>query len=382
MVRARHRSVVGAAVGVALALVCAPGVVRAEPTAAEVAVARKSFAEATELEKAEKWVEAEAKLREALAIKETPGLRYHLGYCLEKQGKLVDALVELDRADEMLRLGAKAPDVEKLLASARERVKKSVGEVTVRLSANIKGAAVEIDGVAVKPALIGKGIPLNPGRHVLTAKKAGRIPYRRELQVDPGGSVDVLISMGEQSGGAATPAAGGAASGAGASGAGGSQPEGGDGASSTGSSSAGATLSDAAKPSSAKTWVLIGEGVVTLGALGAGIYFNGQAGDTKGEIDDASKELEDRGYDDTVCKPPTPDNAKSACSQLADLTDQRDRQKNYALAGFIGAGVGAVATVATFFLWQPSSKSSGARPVRVAPVATQSTFGLGVVGRF
>lgn len=181
----------------ALALVCAPGLVRAEPTAAEVAVARKSFAEATELEKAEKWVEAEAKLREALAIKETPGLRYHLGYCLEKQGKLVDALVELDRADEMLRLGAKAPDVEKLLASARERVKKSVGEVTVRLSANIKGAAVEIDGVAVKPALIGKGIPLNPGRHVLTAKKAGRIPYRRELQVDPGGSVDVLISMGE-----------------------------------------------------------------------------------------------------------------------------------------------------------------------------------------
>lgn len=379
MVRARHRSVVGAAVGVALALVCAPGVVRAEPTAAEVAVARKSFAEATELEKAEKWVEAEAKLREALAIKETPGLRYHLGYCLEKQGKLVDALVELDRADEMLRLGAKAPDVEKLLASARERVKKSVGEVTVRLSANIKGAAVEIDGVAVKPALIGKGIPLNPGRHVLTAKKAGRIPYRRELQVDPGGSVDVLISMGEQSGGAATPAAGGAASGAGTTNA---APAGSDdGGGSTGSSSASASLSDAAKPSSAKTWVLIGEGVVTLGALGAGIYFNGQAGDTKGEIDDASKELEDRGYDDTVCAKP-PDDAKSACSQLADLTDQRDRQKNYALAGFIGAGVGAVATVATFFLWQPSSKSSGARSVRVAPVATQSTFGLGVVGRF
>lgn len=379
MVRARHRSVVGAAVGAALALVCAPGVVRAEPTAAEVAVARKSFAEATELEKAEKWVEAEAKLREALAIKETPGLRYHLGYCLEKQGKLVDALVELDRADEMLRLGAKAPDVEKLLASARERVKKSVGEVTVRLSANIKGAAVEIDGVAVKPALIGKGIPLNPGRHVLTAKKAGRIPYRRELQVDPGGSVDVLISMGEQSGAAATPAAGGAASGAGTTNA---APAGSDdGGGSTGSSSASASLSDAAKPSSAKTWVLIGEGVVTLGALGAGIYFNGKAGDTKGEIDDASKELEDRGYDDTVCKDP-PNKAKSACSQLADLTDQRDRQKNYALAGFIGAGVGAVATVATFFLWQPSSKSSGARSVRVAPVATQSTFGLGVVGRF
>lgn len=375
MVRARHRSVVAAALGVALAVVCAPSRVRAEPTAAEVAVARKSFAEATELEKAEKWVEAEAKLREALAIKETPGLRYHLGYCLEKQGKLVDALVELDRADEMLRLGAKAPDVEKLLASARERVKKSVGEVTVRLSANINGAAVEIDGVALKPALIGKGIPLNPGRHVLTAKKAGRVPYRRELQVDPGGSVDVLISMGEQSGGATAPVAGGAAGGA---------PAGsGDGASSTGSASATASLGDAAKPSSLKTWVLIGEGVVTLAALGAGIYFNGQAGDTKGEIDDAGKELEDRGYDDTVCSgDPPPDNAKSACSQLADLTDQRDRQKNYALAGFIGAGVGAVATVATFFLWQPSSRSSGARSVRVAPVATQSTFGLGVVGRF
>lgn len=340
-------------------------------------MARKSFAEATELEKAEKWSEAEAKLREALAIKETPGLRYHLGYCLEQQGKLVDALVELDRADEMLRRGAKAPDVEKLLAAARERVKKSVGEVTLRLGANLKGAAVELDGVVVKPALIGKGIPVNPGQHVVTAKQTGRVPYRRELQVDAGGNVDVLITMGVQSAGGAGPAAGAPAPGP--SGVGGSQ--GGDGAESSGSASA--SLDDAAKSGSAKTWVLIGEGVVTLAALGAGIYFTGQAGDSEGEIDDASKELEDRGYDDTVCSDP-PDKAKSACSQLADLTDQRDRQKNYALAGFIGAGVGAAATVATFFLWQPSAKSSAARSVRVTPVANHHTrtLGLGVIGRF
>lgn len=340
-------------------------------------MARKSFAEATELEKAEKWVEAEAKLREALAIKETPGLRYHLGYCLEQQGKLVDALVELDRADEMLRRGAKAPDVEKLLASARERVKKSVGEVTVRLGAGITGAVVEIDGAAVKPALIGKGIPVNPGQHVVTAKKTGRIPYRREVQVDAGGSADVLITMGLQSGGGTGPAVGAAAPGA--KGAGGNQ--GADGAGSSGTASA--SLDDASKSGSLKTWVLIGEGVVTLAALGAGIYFHGQAGDTEGEIDAASKELEDRGYDDTVCSKP-PDNAKSACSQLADLTDQRDRQKNYALGGFIGAGVGAAATVATFFLWQPSSKGGAARSVRVTPVANHHTrtLGLGVTGRF
>lgn len=63
-----------------------------------------------------------------------------------------------------------------------------------------------------------------------------------------------------------------------------------------------------------------------------------------------------------------------------DLTAERNQQANLALAGFIGAGVGAAATVATFLLWKPAPKNQAS--VRVTPVAAPRTLGLGVVGRF
>ncbi len=53
----------------------------AEPSAADIASARRLFSEATELRRAGQWSDAAAKLREAIAIKETPGLRFHLAHC-------------------------------------------------------------------------------------------------------------------------------------------------------------------------------------------------------------------------------------------------------------------------------------------------------------
>jgi hypothetical protein len=340
----------------------------AEPSAAEVAVARRAFADATELEKAERWVEAEAKLREALAIKETPGLRYHLGFCLENQGKLVGAMVEFDRADEMLRLGAKAPDVAAMLEPARDRVRKQVAEVTLKLSGRVANVVIEIDGVAVKAALVGKGVPQNPGRRVITATAPGRQPFRREVQLAEGEVREIVIDLPVKAGGAgvagATPSAAAASEQGGAG--------------NSGTDSEGASL-DSATPSSARTWVLVGEAAVTALALGAGIFFTIQAGDSKDEIARANEELDSFGYDQLDCGAP-PSKAKRACEQLADLTDQRDRQKNLALVGFVGAGVGAAATVATFFLWKPAPRSAAA--LRVTPVATPRSLGLGVVGRF
>src|SRR5690606_8548188 len=61
----------------------------AEPTATELAVARRLFREATQLEERQRWDLAAQKLREAIRIKETPGLRFHLAHCQENMGLLV-----------------------------------------------------------------------------------------------------------------------------------------------------------------------------------------------------------------------------------------------------------------------------------------------------
>lgn len=376
----RKRLALAAAVlGASLVLTAGPA--RAgEPSAAQLSVARKAFAAATELEKEKKWAEAEAKLREALGIKETPGLRYHLGFCLENQQKLVEALVEYDRAEEMLQQGVKAPDVSELLAPAREGVKKRVASVTPKLPAKVEGVVIEVDGRPVKAALLGKPLPQNPGRRVFTASAPGRQPFRKELELAEGESRELVIDLPPKGGEAAAAAGAGAAAPV-AAGSGSGKPAGPDSASSGDSS---ATFdSSNAKPGSARTAVLIGEAAFTVVALGAGIFFAIKADKSQGEVDDANAELKKLGYagKDACLGDSLTKAAEETCAQLPTLTDQRNRDVNLTRAGFIGAGVGAVATVATFFLWKPASSKTGTR-VRVTPVATRDAYGLGLSGRF
>src|SRR5262245_45898151 len=93
-----------AVVAGALTVLC-PVTALAEPTATELAVARRLFAEAVDLEHDERWELAASKLRDALAIKDTPGLRFHLAHCEEKRGHLVEAMLNYDRASELIAAG-------------------------------------------------------------------------------------------------------------------------------------------------------------------------------------------------------------------------------------------------------------------------------------
>src|SRR5687767_14734210 len=104
-----------------LALACWVGLVvsvaspsaAAEPSPSEISVARRLFDEGRAAADAARWAEAAGKFRRALAIKDTPGIRFHLARCEEEQGAFVEALIEYDRARELIDAGTKAPDVEK-----------------------------------------------------------------------------------------------------------------------------------------------------------------------------------------------------------------------------------------------------------------------------
>src|SRR5437899_3305292 len=71
-----------------------------EPTPTELGVARRLFDEGRTAEDAGRWREAADRFRRATAIKDTPGMRFHLARCEEEQGAFVEALVEYDRARE------------------------------------------------------------------------------------------------------------------------------------------------------------------------------------------------------------------------------------------------------------------------------------------
>src|SRR5690349_9230742 len=98
----RARSVSGPAAlrggACALLLSSLVTIARAEPSAAEIKTARQLFAEAESLRSKGDCRTAAEKLRLALQIKETPGLRFHLAHCEERLGQLVQADADYRRA--------------------------------------------------------------------------------------------------------------------------------------------------------------------------------------------------------------------------------------------------------------------------------------------
>src|SRR3954470_2756065 len=118
-------------VGILLAVAWSSPLAAKEVSSAELATARRLFAEATALEASSDWNAAVGKLKSAVAIKETPGLRYHLAHCEEQLGALVAASFDYERAAELIRDGAPAPDVEPLLPLAQRRLDSRVAKLDI-----------------------------------------------------------------------------------------------------------------------------------------------------------------------------------------------------------------------------------------------------------
>ena len=315
-----------------------------KPTPAEIAVARRLFHEATALERKKQWDEAAGKLRKAIGIKDTPGLRYHLATCEEHSGKLVQALVDYDRAKEMLDDGVKAPDVERLLVPARDALKKRVPTLTVDVPADIDSATLELDGKPVASALVGQPTPLDPGHHTVRVSAPAHKSFEQSLDLKEGETRTIHAKLDasappEQA--APAPAA-----------------------------MAPVPADTGRHPFPARTATLIGEGVVTLAGLGVGIGFSLAASSQSSRADDARKSIDQTlgGRSDSSCFNPAPSVA-DACNALRDANTAHGRDTTIAAVGFIAAGVGAAAAVATWFLWRPAPSTKTALSFGATPLA-------------
>jgi hypothetical protein len=148
-----------------LALLVVTSPLAADPVSAEIVLARALFAEARTAEDAKDWALAASKLRDAIAIKETGGLRFHLAYCEEQQGLLVEALVDYERSDDLT--AGTSEDFRAQLPTKRESLRRRIPTITLLVPPQPPNPTLTVDGHAMPPAVLGKPIPLNPGRHVV-----------------------------------------------------------------------------------------------------------------------------------------------------------------------------------------------------------------------
>lgn len=334
-----------------LALVLETSALGAEPPPTEIALARRLFADARTAEESKDWPTAASKLRDAISIKETSGLRFHLAYCEEQQGMLVEALIDYERAEDLS--ADKNDDFRAQIPARRTALQKRIPTVTLLFSRDPASAHLTIDGRSVASASLGKPIPLNPGKHAFVVSTPGFVPFNTELSLSEGDAIVTNVVLTLESNGDAvstlpTPPAGPPGS-----------PGGGMG---TGR---------------VRTYVLVGEGALTLGALTLGIVYTleGRADDE--EAKNAKLRLpgataEEKRY---ACSPPV--KSPVVCADLAAAQDDGPRHRFIARLGFIGAGVGAAAFASTLVLW-PTRRPQ----TTIRPWLGQGVAGLSVVGGF
>jgi hypothetical protein len=328
------------------ALLYRPAICEAEPSATELAVARRLFEDAVRLEHESRWDLAASKLRDALAVKETPGLRFHLAHCEEQLGRLVEALISYDQARELIAAGAKAPDVEALLEPARKELEARVPYLLLVAPAEVERLEVELDGKAVARSVLGRPAPVNPAGHRVLARAPGYKDYAEQVQLAEGERRTLQLNMipvASEIGAPATPTPTPAPSPV--------KPE-----------------SNTATP--ARTYVLAGEAAFTVAGLGVGIGFWMAQNTAADRVDRLQSVLDSASL--SGCEGSAP---PESCNDLWTAIEDYNRARRFSTWGFAGAGVGAAATILTYVLW-PSSK--------VAPHVQTTANGtwLGVDGQF
>jgi hypothetical protein len=287
---------------------------------------------------------------------ETPGLRYHLAYCQEGQGQMVEALANYERAQRMIAAGSKAPDVAELLAPKRDALLARIPKLRVRARAPAVLERVTVDGAAFTAAQASEPIPLNPGRRKVTVWAQGQSkPLEREVVLAEGRETAEEFAW--------PPLAPAAAANPAASGPLPPQP-------------------DRAEPSepapssglSARTIVLIAEAALTVAGIGVGIGFIESSRHAAQDAEVARSGLPNR----SACNNPTPD-VRRKCAELVDANDRENLHEKIATGAFITAGASAAAMVTTYFLWKPSPDGA-ALGVSVTPTARGGALELR--GRF
>ncbi|MBI5535460.1 MAG: tetratricopeptide repeat protein [Deltaproteobacteria bacterium] len=174
------RSFVRIALLVSAALAATAPMAAAAPTPAEIETARKLFADAEKDERDSRWDQALRKLNGVAAIKETAGVRFHIGNCLEHLGRLVEALDSFQKA-QSLAGDSRAVDVLQSVAPRIEQLRVRIPTLTLRVPASEQDAVVRLDGKVLERGLVGTPVGLDPGTHLIVIEFSGAAPIVKQL---------------------------------------------------------------------------------------------------------------------------------------------------------------------------------------------------------
>jgi hypothetical protein len=176
------------------ALVMAPRSARAEASASEKKLAKEMMTEAIADEKAGKCADALGVLRQVIQIHESGDALLHLGECLAKTGKLVEALKTWEHAEDVAR-GDKDKATQQALLPKLAALRARIPAVALQIPPDAKAAKIKIDGQAVEPSRASVPIPLDPGEHTIDATAEGSVAFSTKVTLAEKESKVVVVAL-------------------------------------------------------------------------------------------------------------------------------------------------------------------------------------------
>lgn len=166
---------------VAAALTFAPAA-RAQ-TAEDQVTARALFEEARELMRTGHYDDACPKLDAASKLYPGSGVLLNLGDCYEHVGRTASAWNEFAEASSSAAHAGR--DADRAEAERRKAaLEPKLSRIAIRVKSDAAGLVVKRDGTPLDSAAWGEAVPVDPGKHTVTAEAPGRQPWSQQVDLE------------------------------------------------------------------------------------------------------------------------------------------------------------------------------------------------------
>lgn len=165
-----------------------------EPTKEELAAARQLFQEGKKLESGGDWSGALERFEKVSKVKMTPQVRFHVAFCHEHLGRMVEAINGFElAAQEAQAVGAGdvIENAPRRAAALRERV----AHVKLNVTGTVHTSKVLLDGREVSLALSGTSIPVDPGPHQVDVRRGKETTFSQELTLAEAETITLDIAI-------------------------------------------------------------------------------------------------------------------------------------------------------------------------------------------
>ena len=163
-----------------------------EPTPQERATAQAFFDRGLALMKDGKWTAACPALEESQRLDPGMGTQFQLGKCYEGQGRVASAwILYVDVAESAKTSGQ--PEKEKAARARAEAVAARVPKLQIEVAPSNAGAEIKRDGALVPKIQWGVPLPVDPGKHVVSASAPGKKAFEGAIDVRESEVVTLVV---------------------------------------------------------------------------------------------------------------------------------------------------------------------------------------------